>query len=60
MAETFNKYFYPTFTHALEVPLDVFTPPDDWMPVLDSLVLCEGKVYKVLLNLDPSMQSSGP
>ena len=24
------------------------------MPVLDSLVLCEDDVYKVLLNLDPS------
>ena len=54
MAEVFNKYFYSTFTHAPEVPLDAFTPPYDRMPVLDSLVLCEDEVYKVLLNLDPS------
>ena len=26
MAEAFNKYFYSTFTHAPEVPLDHFTP----------------------------------
>ena len=59
MAEAFNKYFYSTFTHAPEVPLDAFTPPDDRMPVLDSLVLCEDEVYKVLLNLDPS-KALGP
>ena len=59
MAEAFNKYFYSTFTHAPEVPLDAFTPPDDRMPVLDSLVLCEDEVYKVLLNLDPS-KAPGP
>ena len=29
------------------------------MPVLDSLVLCEDEVYKVLLNLDPS-KAPGP
>ena len=59
MAEAFNKYFYSTFTHAPEVPLDAFTPPDGRMPVLDSLVLCEDDVYKVLLNLDPS-KAPGP
>ena len=59
MAEAFNKYFYSTFTHAPEVPLDAFTPSDDRMPVLDSLVLCEDKVHKVLLNLDPS-KAPGP
>ena len=59
MAEAFNKYFYSTFTHAPEVPLDAFTPPDDRMPVLDSLVLCEDEVYKVLLNVDPS-KAPGP
>ena len=59
MAEAFNNYFYSTFTHAPEVPLDAFTPPDDRMPVLDSLVLCEDEVYKVLLNLEPS-KAPGP
>ena len=59
MAEAFNKYFYSMFTHAPEVPLDAFTPSDGRMPVLDSLVLCEDKVYKVLLNLDPS-KAPGP
>ena len=59
MAEAFNKYFYSTFTHAPEVPLDAFTPPDGRMPVLDSLVLCEDEVYKVLLNLDPC-KAPGP
>ena len=59
MAEAFNKYFYSTFTHAPEVPLDALTPPDGRMPVLDSLVLCQDEVYKVLLNLDPS-KASGP
>ena len=54
MEEAFNKYFYSTFMHASEVPLDAFTPPDGRMPILDSLVLCEDEVYKVLLNLDPS------
>ena len=54
MAEAFNKYFYSTFTHAPEVPLDAFTPPDDRILVLDSLVLCEDEVYNVLLNIDPS------
>ena len=39
MAEVFNKYFYSTFTHAPEVPLNAFTPPDEGMPVLDSLVV---------------------
>ena len=39
MAEAFNKYLYSTFTHAPEVPLDAFTPPDKGMAVLDSLVL---------------------
>ena len=59
MAEAFNKYFYSTFTHAPEVPLDALTPPDGRMPVLDSLVLCQDAVYKVLLNLDPS-KAPGP
>ena len=59
MAEAFNKYFYCTFTHAPEVPLDAFTPPNDRMPVLDSLVLCQDEVHKVLLNLDPS-KAPGP
>ena len=54
MAEAFNKYFYSTFTHAPEVPLDAFTSPDDRILVLDSLVLCEDEVYNVLLNIDPS------
>ena len=54
MAEDFNNYFYSTFPHASEVPFDEFTPPDGRIPVLDSLVLCEDEVYKVLLNLDPS------
>ncbi|PFX13002.1 hypothetical protein AWC38_SpisGene22959 [Stylophora pistillata] len=51
MAEAFNKFFYSTFTHAPEVPLDPFTPPDDRLPVFDNLVLCEDEVYKVLSNL---------
>ena len=34
MAETLNKYFYSTFTHAPTVPLDAFTPPDEGMPFL--------------------------
>ena len=55
MAEAFNKYFSSTSTHAPEIPLDAFTPLDEGMPVLDSLVLCEDEVYKVLLNLDPSI-----
>ena len=38
---------------------DAFTPPDDRMPVLDSLALCEDEVYKVLFNLDPS-KAPGP
>ena len=59
MAGAFNKYFYSTFMHASEVLLDAFTPPDCRMPVLDSLVLCEDKVYKVLLNLDAS-KAPGP
>ena len=59
MAEAFNKYFYSTCTHVPEVPLDAFTAPDDRMPLLDSLVLCEDEVYKVLLNLDPS-KALGP
>ena len=59
MAEAFNKYFYCTFTHAPEVPLDAFTPPNDRMPVLDCLVLCEDEIHKVLLNLDPS-KTQGP
>ena len=59
MAEAFNKYFYCTFTHAPEVPLDAFTPPNDRMPVLDCLVLCEDEIHKVLLNLDPS-KAQGP
>ena len=54
MAEAFNKYFYSTFTHAPEVPLDAFTPPDDRILVLNSLVLCKDEVYNVLLNIDPS------
>ena len=48
MAEAFNKHFYSTFTHAPEVPLDAFTPIDR-MPVLDSLVLFEDEIHKVLL-----------
>ena len=59
MAAAFNKYFYSTLTHAPVVPLDEFTPPDEGMPVLDSLVLCKDEVYKVLLNLDPS-KALGP
>ena len=59
MAEAFNKYFYSTFTYAPEIPLDALTPPDGRMPVLDSLVLCQDEVYKVLLNLDPS-KAPGP
>ena len=59
MTEAFSKYFYSTFTHAPEVPFDAFTPPDEGMPVLDSLVLCEGEVHKVLLNLVPS-KAPGP
>ena len=62
MAEAFNKYFYATFatfTHAPEVPADAFTPPDEGMPVLDGLVLCEDEVYRVLLNLEPS-KAPGP
>ena len=59
MAEAFNKYFSSTFTHAPEIPLDAFTPVDEGMPVLDSLVLCEDEVYKVLLNLNPS-KDPGP
>ena len=59
MAEAFNKYFYSMFMHASEVPLDAFMLPDGRMPVLDSLVLCENKAYKVLLNLDPS-KAPGP
>ena len=54
MAEDFNKYFSSTSTHAPEIPLDAFTPLDEGMPVLDSLVLCEDEVYKGLLNLNPS------
>ena len=34
-------------------------PPDDRMPILDSLVLCEDEVYNMLLNLDPS-KALGP
>ena len=59
MAEAFNKYFSSTSTHAPEIPLDAFTPHDEGMPVLDSLVLCEDEVYKVLLNLNPS-KAPGP
>ena len=59
MAEAFNKYFYSMIMHASEVPLDAFTLPDGRMLVLDSLVLCEDEVYKVLLNLDPS-KAPGP
>ena len=59
MAEAFNKYFSSTSTHAPEIPLDAFTPLDEGMPVLDSLVLCEDEVYKVLLNLNPS-KAPGP
>ena len=44
---------------APEVPLDAFTPPDEGMPVLDSLMLCEDEVYKVLLNWDRS-KAQGP
>ena len=44
---------------APEVPLDAFTPPDEGMPVLDSLMLCEDEVYKVLLNWDRS-KAPGP
>ena len=54
MAEDFNKYFSSTSTHAPEIPLDAFTPLDEGMPVLDSLVLCEDEAYKGLLNLNPS------
>ena len=54
IAEAFNKYLSSTFTHAPEIPIDAFTPLDEGMPVLDSLVLCEDEVYKVLLNLNPS------
>ena len=59
MAEAFNKYFSCTSTHAPEIPLDAFRPLDEGMPVLDSLVLCEDEVYKVLLNLNPS-KAPGP
>jgi len=59
MAEAFNKYFYSTFTHVPEVPLDAFTLLNDRMPVFDSLVLCEDEVYNVLLNIDPS-KALGP
>ena len=59
MAKAFNKYFSSTSTHAPEIPLDAFTPHDEGMPVLDSLVLCEDEVYKVLLNLNPS-KAPGP
>ena len=52
MAEAFNKYFSSTFTRAPEIPIDAFTPLDEGMPVLDSLVLCEDEVYMVLLNLN--------
>ena len=31
MAEAFNEYFHSSFTHAPEVPLDAFTPPDEGM-----------------------------
>ena len=44
---------------APEVALDAFTPPEEGMPVLDSLVLCQEKVYKVLLNWDWS-KAQGP
>ena len=44
---------------APEVPLDAFTPPEEGMPVRDSLVLCEEKVYKVMLNWDWS-KAPGP
>ena len=54
MAKALNKYFSSTSTHAPEIPLDTFTPLDEGMPVLDSLVLCEDEVYKVLLSLNPS------
>ena len=59
MAEAFNKYFSSTFMHAPEIPIDAFTPLDEGMPVLDSLVLCEDEVYKVLLNLNPT-NAPGP
>ena len=59
MAEAFNKYFSSTFTHAPEIPLDAFTPLDEGMAVLDSLVLCEDEVYKLLLNSNPS-KAPGP
>ena len=59
MAEAFSKYFYSTFTHASEVPLDAFAPTDERMPALHKLVLYEDEVYRVLLNLDPS-KASGP
>ena len=59
IAEAFNKYLSSTFTHAPEIPIDAFTPLDEGMPVLDSLVLCEDEVYKVLLNLNPS-KAPGP
>ena len=59
MAKAFNKYFSSTSTHAPEIPLDAFTPLDEGMSVLDSLVLCEDEVYKVLLNLNPS-KALGP
>ena len=36
VAEAFNEYFHSLFTHAPEVPLDAFTPPDEGMPVRDS------------------------
>ena len=58
MGKAFKKYFY-SFTHAPEVPRDAFTPPNERMPVLDSLVPCEDEVYKVLLNLDQS-KAPGP
>ena len=55
MAEAFNKYFCSTFTHAPEVPLDAFTPSEDGMPVLDSLVLCENVLKTCARKLTPSL-----
>ena len=59
MAKAFNKYFSSTSTNAPEIPIDAFTPLDEGMPVLDSLVLYEDEVYKVLLNLNPT-KALGP
>ena len=59
MTEALNKWFSSTFTRAPKIPLDAFTPLDEGMPFLDSLVLCEDEVYKVLLNLNPS-KAAGP